>query len=301
MDFKQLQSYVTAVKYRSFSIAAEKLGISQPTISIHIKNLEEELDAKLVIRTAKSFEVTPKGQEFYDCVQNIIKLKGDLVCRWSGKEQKTICVGASSISSAYILPEALSAFRETNKDVIFEILQSDSKSIIEDVEKGRYDIGLVGMSEENEELNFIDFYHDHMALVTPVREEAKNLYNMEEFPWERILKYPWILRENEIICNNLVEKILQEYGYSQKDLYVIARMNDLEAIKKLVAGGVGITILPKKAVEDYRDEGKLLAFEIPKTSTRFPFYIVYKKDYILKSYVNCFVEFLQKYYKNNEK
>lgn len=301
MDFKQLQSYVTAVKYRSFSVAAEKLGISQPTISIHIKNIEEELGTKLVIRTAKSFEVTPKGQEFYDCVQNMIRLKGDLISRWSGRERKTICMGASSISSAYILPEVLPAFRNNNEDVYFEINQDDSKSIIEDVEKGKYDIGLVGLSEENDKLNFIDFYHDHMALITPVREKAKELNDMEEFPWEQILKYPWILRENEIICNNLVDKILQEYGYSKMDLCVIARMNDLEAVKNLVAGGVGISILPEKSVEDYRDEGKLLVFEIPKTSTRIPFYIVYKRDYILKPYVQSFIAFLKKYYENYTK
>ena len=66
MDFKQLQSYIAVVKYKSFTIAAEKLGISQPTISTHIRILESELDSQLVARTSKNFEITPRGWEMYE-------------------------------------------------------------------------------------------------------------------------------------------------------------------------------------------------------------------------------------------
>ena len=76
MDFKQLQSYIAIVKYKSFTIAAEKLGISQPTISTHIRILEEELDSQLVTRTAKNFEITPRGWELYDCAQSILSAWG---------------------------------------------------------------------------------------------------------------------------------------------------------------------------------------------------------------------------------
>lgn len=65
MEFKQLESYIAIVKYKNLTTAAEALGISQPTISIHLKNLEEELHTRLIIRTAKNFEVTRRGQEFF--------------------------------------------------------------------------------------------------------------------------------------------------------------------------------------------------------------------------------------------
>ena len=70
MEFKQLESYIAIVKYKNLTTAAEALGISQPTISIHLKNLEEELHTRLIIRTAKNFEVTQRGQEFFICAQN---------------------------------------------------------------------------------------------------------------------------------------------------------------------------------------------------------------------------------------
>lgn len=137
MDFKQLQSYIAIVKYKSFTIAAEKLGISQPTISTHIRILEEELDSQLVTRTAKNFEITPRGWELYDCAQSIIKLRDDMVDRWNGNEPKVIRLGVSTIPSAYILPEVLPGFEKQHKDICFAVNQCDSRGIIQAVQKGR--------------------------------------------------------------------------------------------------------------------------------------------------------------------
>ena len=93
MEFKQLESYIAIVKYKNLTTAAEALGISQPTISIHLKNLEEELHTRLIIRTAKNFEVTQRGQEFFICAQNILKLRDDLVNSWNGREAEIIRMG----------------------------------------------------------------------------------------------------------------------------------------------------------------------------------------------------------------
>ena len=71
MELKQLQSFCAVVKYRSFTKAAEKLYLSQPTISTHVRQLEEEFQTSLIIRTTKSVEVTPRGQELYECACNI--------------------------------------------------------------------------------------------------------------------------------------------------------------------------------------------------------------------------------------
>ena len=81
MDFKQLQSFISVVRCKSFTEAAEELGISQPTISTHIRILEEELNSRLIVRTAKSFEVTPRGTELFECAQNILKLRDDMINR----------------------------------------------------------------------------------------------------------------------------------------------------------------------------------------------------------------------------
>ena len=73
MDFKQLQSFIAVVKYGSFTKAAQVLYSSQPTISSHIRNLEEELSTRLLVRTTKCLTITPRGMEFYEWATNTIK------------------------------------------------------------------------------------------------------------------------------------------------------------------------------------------------------------------------------------
>ena len=135
MEFKQLESYIAIVKYKNLTTAAEALGISQPTISIHLKNLEEELHTRLIIRTAKNFEVTQRGQEFFICAQNILKLRDDLVNSWNGREAEIIRMGVSTIPSAYILPEVLPVFGKEHENVYFSIDQMDSQKVIDEVHK----------------------------------------------------------------------------------------------------------------------------------------------------------------------
>ena len=100
MDFKQLQSFAAVVKYQSFTKAAEMLYISQPTISTHIRALEEELQSRLVLRTTKDVEITPRGQELYQCAEKIFLLRDSLIESWQMESEHIINLGASTIPSA---------------------------------------------------------------------------------------------------------------------------------------------------------------------------------------------------------
>lgn len=296
MDFKQLQSYLAVVRCKSFSAAAEQLGISQPTISIQIRNLEEELNSKLVLRTAKNFEITPRGQEFYECAQNMIKLRDDILNRWHGQESKVIRLGVSTIPSAYILPEVLPEFGKIHENVYFAVNQSDSQGIIEAVHKGSYDLGLVGMKVEDELLEFRQFYQDRMVLITPVNEKYLAMKEKAEPPIAQLLKEPMILREEGSGSGKSVNRFLTKMGISEEELHVAARMNDQESIKNLVAGGLGVSVVSEKAVEDYLLSKRLLKFDLPGELSGRALYIVYQKDFILKEFVQEFIQFLMHHY-----
>ena len=124
MELKQLQSFCAVVQYRSFTRAAEKLYLSQPTVSTHIRQLEEEFGSRLIVRTTKSIEVTPRGQELYACACGIVHLRDDLLRSWSDEDEKVIRIGASTIPSAYILPQILPAFRREHPAPQFHVFQS---------------------------------------------------------------------------------------------------------------------------------------------------------------------------------
>ena len=144
MELKQLQSFCAVVQYRSFTKAAEKLYLSQPTVSTHIRQLEEEFGSRLIVRTTKSIEVTPRGQELYACACGIVHLRDDLLRSWSDEDEKVIRIGASTIPSAYILPQILPAFRREHPAPQFHVFQSDSEGIAEGLLTGSFDVGLIG-------------------------------------------------------------------------------------------------------------------------------------------------------------
>ncbi|MCI9471077.1 MAG: LysR family transcriptional regulator [Lachnospiraceae bacterium] len=296
MDFKQLQSYIAVVKYKSFTIAAEKLGISQPTISTHIRILESELDSQLVARTSKNFEITPRGWEMYECAQSILKLRDDMVDRWNGKESKVIRLGASTIPSAYILPEILPSYERQHRDVCFVIDQGDSRDIIQAVHKGDFDIGLVGMQTDDGSLEFQQFYQDRMVLITPATERYQFMQEQDPVPLKELLAEPMILREQGSGSGKSAGQLLDKLGIPEDSLTVTARINDQESIKNLVAGGLGVSIISEKAVQGYPDPQHLLKFELPKELSERQFYVIYQRGSILKDYVEEFADHLMKFY-----
>lgn len=289
MEFKQLQSYVAVIKYGSFTKAAEKMFVSQPTISAHISALEEELNQTLIMRTTKSIEITEKGKEVYEQAVRILEMKDRMIEICSEEEYPNIYIGASTIPSAYILPEILPKFRDAYPELSFSIDQSDSQGVIDGLLDGRFDVGFIGMKEEK--LICEPYCEDRMVLVTAATEYFRGLKEKNEATVQQLLKEPVILREQGSGSGKYATDIVEGIGLSEKQLFVTARINDQETIKHLVAGGLGVSIISEMAARDFVENGKLLQFELPVHNTRY-LYLVYRKDEILKPHVRLFVDFV---------
>lgn len=296
MELRQLQSLVAVVKYRSFTKAAEMLYISQPTISTHIRMLEEELEYRLIIRNTKSIQVTPRGMELYECACKMLALKDGLMQRWAEENQKVIRLGASTIPADYILPEVLPVFREKAPDVQFHISQSDSRKILEGIKNGRYSLGMIGMEADVEEIAFVPFYRDEMVMITPCEERFRRLEGKEDELFEMILHEPVIMREQGSGSKKCMEAYFESMNIREKELQVVAKLNEQESIKKLVAGGFGISFISRKAVEEDAQAGKLQIFSLPGYPAVRNLYLAYRKDYVLKNYVAQFMEFMIDFY-----
>lgn len=296
MELKQLQSFVTVIQLNSFTRAAEVLYISQPTISTHIRQLEEELHTRLLIRSTKSIEITAKGRDFYDYAVQVLDLTDRMIKNCSVQEQKIIHLGASTIPSAHIIPEVLPKFGLLNPETYFVIHQSDSKGIVDGLQKDKFDIGMIGMKFDNDDLEYIPFCEDHMVLITPVNEHFFSYYNQEQVPLDALLKEPIILRENGSGSKKCADSFLESMGLTENQLQVVAHMNDQEAIKNMVASGMGVSIISEKAAKNFKEEKRVLVFNLPDSTTTRTLYIVYRKNYILNPHVKEFIHFLEKYY-----
>ena len=296
MEFRQLESFCAVVRYQSFTKAAEKLYISQPTISTHIRMLEQEFNSRLIIRTTKNIEITPHGKELFACAQKIFTLKNDLIQKWSEENKKIIRIGASTIPADYILPEVLPLFCQKYPDIQLHIHQNDSGNILQSILNGKFTIGMVGMKSFEKELDFVPFFHDEIVMITPKQEKflhfAQKAFNQDDLI-SLLKKETIILCEQGSGSKKRLESYFEQINLSEKSLNIIARLNDQESIKKLVASGLGISFISAKAITD---ADNLLTIKLPENNLTRSLYFAYHKDYILKEHILSFIKFVQKFY-----
>lgn len=296
MELKQLQSFCAVVKYKSFTKAAEKLYLSQPTVSTHVRQLEEEFQTSLIVRTTKSVEITPRGQELYECACSIVNLRDSLMRSWSDEDEKLIRIGASTIPSAYILPEVLPAFRAIRPTTQFHVFQSDSQGVVDGLLRGAFDVGLIGAASHEEPLELTPFYADRMVLITPVNGHFRRFSERGGMTLEEICQEPMLLREKGSGSKKCVSAYFEQMGVDEGTLTVTARLNDQEAIKNLVAGGLGISIISEKAAEDAVKDGRLLTFSLPEAGAKRMLYVACRRGAPVSAQTQRFLSFIKHFY-----
>ena len=238
MEFKQLEAFVAVVDYGSFSEAARKLYLTQPTISTHIRSLEEELHTRLIIRTTKKLTITPKGYQLYDSAVRMLDIRNNLFENFTGSKKQIIDLAASTIPSSYLLPELMAGFGRMYPDVYFHSWQTDSAGAISRVLDGSVDLALTGQNTGDDSCIFIPFCQDDMVIATPVNDHYLQL---KERPvtFSDFLKDPIIIRERGSGTKKEMDIFLENAGIEPSSLNVVARMNDLESIKKSIVNGLG--------------------------------------------------------------
>ena len=249
MEFKQLEAFVAVVDYGSFSEAARRLYLTQPTISAHIRSLEDELHMKLIIRTTKKTTITAKGYQLYDSAVRMLEIRNNLLENFTGAHKHMI------------------------------------------------DLALVGQNTRDESCVFIPFCHDELVIATPVTDHYLALKDRETPAiFHDFLKDSIILREKGSGTKKEMDLFLERTGITTGNLNVIARMNDLESIKKSIVNGLGISILSSRSVNDLQRTKQILVFPLEEAAHKRSFYIVYSKNRILKPHVKQFVQFVRDYY-----
>ena len=295
MEFKQLEAFVAVVDYGSFSEAARKLYLTQPTISTHIRSLEEELHTRLIIRTTKKLTITPKGYQLYDSAVRMLDIRNNLFENFTGSKKQIIDLAASTIPSSYLLPELMAGFGRMYPDVYFHSWQTDSAGAISRVLDGGVDLALTGQNTGDDSCIFIPFCQDDMVIATPVNDHYLQL---KERPvtFSDFLKDPIIIRERGSGTKKEMDIFLENAGIEPSSLNVVARMNDLESIKKSIVNGLGISILSARSAEDLKKTKQILLFPLEGTAHKRSFYIVCSKNRILKAHVRQFIQYVKNYY-----
>lgn len=296
MDFRQLETFVEVVKFKSFSKAANKLYITQPTVTNHIQNLEKELGTLLINRTGKKISLTKAGSLLYKNALNIINsiemTKFELEV-FKGHIQGHLDIASSSVPRKYLIPDIINEFLHKYPDVSFLVLDSDSKEVINNIIAGVYDFGIVGAKYESNCLEYINIMEDNLVLITPPDFMPK-LKNYANIDIKDVLCCNFIFREQGSGTRASIIKAFNRHGISIDNLKIIAYLEDSEAIKRLVSLGAGISFISIKSIEEDINTNKYKVFNINGFDLTRKFYFVYHRNRQLPPLGETFKEFVLK-------
>ena len=290
MDIHHLRVFASVFKNRSFSKASEELHLTQPTISNHIKALEDEFDCKLFDRLGRTILPTKEAEVLYSHSMELIErtnnlreavglIKKDI----SGK----LIIGASTIPGVYLLPGFMSEFRKKFPSISFQILISDSKGIIENISRHELLLGIVGAKLGNEHIKYMPFIEDELIVVSSPHLSKNRIMTLQE-----LLKFPMVLREEGSGTRKETEKFLANKGISLENVHIAGVFGSTDAIKQAVKAGLGVSILSKFSVADELKYKILEEIKLTDIQMKRRFYIVTHKKRTLPRLYETFLNYI---------
>ncbi len=292
MDIHQLRIFVAVYRERSFSKAAQRVGFSQPTISEHIKALEEDLGVRLFDRVSRTVIPTVYANRLFEGAVRLIEEADRLRDRVLEKEPKLsgeIKIGASTIPGSYIIPQKATEFKKRYPEVYFEILIGDSREVTEMVLSHRLMLGVVGAELEPNRLSYQKLMEDEIVLAA-----RKDLVKENVLGKEALTRLPFILREEGSGTRKAFEEALERNGLSVKDLNVVAVLGSTDAVKQALKNGLGVSFISKIAIEEEVSRGNLKILTMEDFSIKRSFSTVTHPKRTLPQRYQAFLEFLLK-------
>lgn len=295
MDFKQLEIFTALVENMSFSITANKLEISQPTVTLALQHLEEELDTPLFLRSTRELKITEAGTELYNEAKKLISGRNKVIEKFLYFSKKIITIGASTIPAGYIIPSIITKFKEKHSDILIRLEEKNSLETIRKVSNNLVDVGIVGMKTEDENCEFKPIYKDEFVFITANNPYYQKLYKSKP-DIKRLAEEPLIIRECGSAIKQNMYMLLKSQNIDINVLNIAASINDTEVIKRLAAQGLGTSFISKIAAEDMVKSKKLLAFELDDIPHRYRhIYLVWNKKITYSSYIQDFLNFAPEY------
>ncbi|MDX8364547.1 LysR family transcriptional regulator [Cytobacillus sp. IB215665] len=261
MNIDALKIFVTVAKYKNFSRAAEHLNFSQPTISLHIRNLEEEFNEQLLYRSPKYVELTKAGKVLYRNANKILTLYSntkDEINHLSNIVSGSIKIGASYTIGEYLLPKYLAQFTSAHPDVDIEVMIKNTEEITELIRQARLDIGLIEGKIVNNDLVVKPFLEDEMVLVT---SPSSPIASKDDILPTQLNNQTWIFREIGSGTRAYSDYLIKEWNLSIMRSYIF---NSSQGIKEAVLNNLGIAVLSHIIVEKELERGELVAISINK-------------------------------------
>jgi len=257
MDTRQLAAFCAVVERKSFSEAAERLGVTQPAVSQQIRSLEDRVGQQLLDRSGRRVEPTEAGNRLYRSAQRLLALERQLLEDVAGEAEGPLrgqlAMGASTGPGGTVVPVLLCEFAEAHPEVTVDLTISDTQTIVEQVARRELELGVVGATPRNRAVAYEPFFHDEVILVCPPEHRfAGRTVTLDDLRGEPLL----IMQEGAGV-RQVIEDELRGAGKRLRDLDVRLELGLQESVKSAVEAGHGVTFISRTAVERELASGEL--------------------------------------------
>jgi DNA-binding transcriptional LysR family regulator len=258
MDTRQLETFVAVVERRSFSQAAERLGVTQPAVSLQIQALEKRLGTKLLDRSGRRVEPTEAGMRLYRGAQRLLALEEQVVAEVADEATSELEgrfeIGASTGPGGIVLSHFLCEFAALHPKLHVVLWVFDTQTIVDRVAGRELELGVVGAARRHRGVVFEPFLRDEVVLACPPGHElAGRTVTLAE-----VRQAGLIMMQEGAGVRLMIEDELQERGLRLRDLDVRLELGLQESATSAVRAGYGVTFISRSSIENDLAAGTLV-------------------------------------------
>jgi DNA-binding transcriptional LysR family regulator len=274
MDFDQLATFVYVAKLKSFSRAGQKVFRSQSAVSAQIRQLEQAYRAKLLDRSAKSVELTPAGEVLFEYAERLLRLRDESIQGVADRGnvvQGTVMFGANEATCLYLLPDIFAEFQRRYPLVHISIYRNFSHKILQRIEDGTIDVGIVTLPIKALNTKVHHIYRDRLRFMVSTRNP---LANRTKLTLEEVAAQPLIFPRTGF-TRQVLDKLFRPY---RSRLRITMELPSIGMIKRFVGADAGVSFISESFASDQVKSGEVKLLNVEGVDLWRELGLVYRRD-----------------------
>lgn len=290
-NLRQLEAFAAVVETQSFSAAAEKLFLTQSTVSSHVRLLEEALGVPLLARESKRpLKLTAEGTRLYSYAKTILEDCEKLCSDLDRDRRSEVLLASSSLPAQRLVPELVAGFMEACPECTCTVRDGDSEQVQQMLLNGEAEIGFTGSSDYRSALRYEKLGEDRLILAAPNTARYRAFKEQGLFGRD-LLNEPMLTRETGSATQKLADNYLSSLP-EPVSLKVAARIGSLDTLRDMILRGAGTAILSEGSVHAQIESGAILCFELGPEPVKRNIYLAYRKKGLMSRGAALFLKFV---------